>query len=89
LVFVFGIVHLICLGAKRIELYRILVVEMNDWRRPNVGRRVAVIGETDNVIAMYSGGVSLRWRIGTRVGTYCREPPGDDASSAMPSILGA
>lgn len=63
----FGIVCLICLGAKRIEPYRILVVEMNDWGRTNVGGRIAVIGQADNVVAMCSSGVSLRWSVGTRV----------------------
>jgi len=86
---VFGISELICLGAKRIELYRIFIVEMNDWRRTNVGRRIALIGEADSTVATYSSSISWRKDPGGRSETYCREPPGDDASSAIPSILGA
>jgi hypothetical protein len=31
LLIMLGIVCVICLGGQRIELYRILVIEMNDW----------------------------------------------------------
>jgi hypothetical protein len=48
----FGIVCVMCLGGKRIELYRILVVEMNDWRGTDVRGRITVVGEADNVIAV-------------------------------------
>jgi hypothetical protein len=54
-----GIVCVICLGGQRIELYRILVIEMNDWWGPDVRRRVAVIGEAGNIIAVESSLVSL------------------------------
>jgi hypothetical protein len=47
LLVVLGMVWVVCLGGKRIELYRILVVEMDDWRWTDVGRGVAVVGETD------------------------------------------
>jgi hypothetical protein len=57
---VLGIVCVVCLGGKRVELYRILVVEMNDWRWTNVGRGVAIVGETDRVIATCSSIVSLK-----------------------------
>jgi hypothetical protein len=85
----FGVVCVICFSGKRIELYRILVVEMNDWGGTDVRGRVAVVGEADNVITVKSSLVSLEYRVGSFVWAYCNEPPGDDASSTMPSILGA
>lgn len=56
---VFGVVCVVIVGGKRIELYRIFIVKVDNWRWTDIRRGVAVVREADDITAINSDAVSL------------------------------